>query len=145
MVPKVGGWREDGWTSEELKVRNESRKILGLPDLKVASTCVRVPVAVGHSQVVHATFASEVTVAEAHRVLAAAEGVDLVDDPENMVFPMPIDSVGRGGTQVGRIRQSIDFPNSLEFFVVADNLMKGAALNSIETADLVRRELEAQQ
>lgn len=145
VIPKVGGWKEDGWTSEELKVRNESRKILGLPDLKVASTCVRVPVAVGHSQVVHATFAREVTVAAAHRVLAAAEGVDLVDDPANMVFPMPIDSVGKGGTQVGRVRQSIDFPNSLEFFVVADNLMKGAALNSIETADLVRRELEAAQ
>ncbi|KPC69111.1 aspartate-semialdehyde dehydrogenase, partial [Thermoactinomyces vulgaris] len=69
VVPKVGGWKDDGWTSEELKVRNESRKILGLPDLKVASTCVRVPVAVGHSQVVHATFEREVTVADAHRVL----------------------------------------------------------------------------
>lgn len=144
VVPKVGGWKDDGWTSEELKVRNESRKILGLPDLKVASTCVRVPVAVGHSQVVHATFEREVTVADAHRVLAAADGVDLVDDPANMVFPMPIDSAGKSGTQIGRVRQSIDFPNSLEFFVVADNLMKGAALNSIETADLVRRELEAQ-
>jgi aspartate-semialdehyde dehydrogenase len=145
VVPKVGGWKDDGWTSEELKVRNESRKILGLPDLKVASTCVRVPVAVGHSQVVHATFDREVTVADAHRVLGAADGVTLVDDPANGVFPMPIDSVGKSGTQVGRIRQSIDFPNSLEFFVVADNLMKGAALNSIETADLVRRELEAAQ
>jgi aspartate-semialdehyde dehydrogenase len=144
VVPKIGGWKDDGWTSEELKVRNESRKILGLPDLKVASTCVRVPVAVGHSQVVHATFEREVTVAEAHRVLEAADGVDLVDDPANMVFPMPIDSVGKGGTQIGRVRQSIDFPNSLEFFVVGDNLMKGAALNSIETADLVRRELEAE-
>jgi len=143
VVPKIGGWKDDGWTSEELKVRNESRKILGLPDLKVASTCVRVPVAVGHSQVVHATFDREVTVAEAHRVLAAAEGVDLVDDPANGVYPTPIDSVGRTGTQVGRIRQSLDFPNSLEFFVVGDNLMKGAALNSMETADLVRRELEA--
>ncbi|GAB3997387.1 aspartate-semialdehyde dehydrogenase [Glycomyces albus] len=145
VVPKVGGWRDGGWTSEELKVRNESRKILGLPDLKVASTCVRVPVAVGHSQAVHATFSSEVSVAEAHRVLAAAEGVDLVDDPDNMVFPTPIDSVGKPGTQVGRVRQSIDFPNSLEFFVVGDNLMKGAALNSIETAELVRQELEAKQ
>ncbi|WP_026925556.1 aspartate-semialdehyde dehydrogenase [Glycomyces arizonensis] len=144
VVPKVGGWKDGGWTSEELKVRGESRKILGLPDLKVASTCVRVPVAVGHSQAVHATFAREVTVEEAHRVLAAAPGVDVVDDPANSVYPMPIDGVGKPGTQVGRVRQSIDFPNSLEFFVVGDNLMKGAALNSIETADLVRRELEAQ-
>ncbi|WP_026932344.1 aspartate-semialdehyde dehydrogenase [Glycomyces tenuis] len=143
VVPKVGGWRDGGWTSEELKVRNESRKILGLPDLKVASTCVRVPVAVGHSQAVHATFEREVSVEAAHRVLAEAPGVDLVDDPANGVYPMPIDGVGKPGTQVGRVRQSIDFPNSLEFFVVGDNLMKGAALNSIETAELVRRELEA--
>ncbi|THV40772.1 aspartate-semialdehyde dehydrogenase [Glycomyces buryatensis] len=143
VVPKVGGWKDGGWTSEELKVRNESRKILGLPELKVASTCVRVPVAVGHSQAVHATFANEVSVEAAHRVLDAAEGVDLVDDPANGVYPMPIDSVGKHGTQVGRVRQSIDFPNSLEFFVVGDNLMKGAALNSIETAELVRQELEA--
>ncbi len=142
VVPKVGGWREDGWTSEELKVRNESRKILGLPDLKVASTCVRVPVAVGHSQAVHAMFEREVSVEAARRVLADAPGVDLVDDPDAGVYPMPIDGVGKSGTQVGRLRQSIDFPNSLEFFVVGDNLMKGAALNSIETADLVRRELE---
>jgi aspartate-semialdehyde dehydrogenase len=145
VVPKVGGWRDDGWTSEELKVRNESRKILGLPDLKVASTCVRVPVAVGHSQAVHATFEREVSVEAAHRALEAAPGVDLVDDPANGVYPMPIDGVGKPGTQVGRLRQSIDFPNSLEFFVVGDNLMKGAALNSIETADLVRRELEAER
>ncbi|WP_100447729.1 aspartate-semialdehyde dehydrogenase [Glycomyces xiaoerkulensis] len=145
VVPKVGGWRDGGWTSEELKVRNESRKILGLPDLKVASTCVRVPVAVGHSQAVHATFEREVSVAEAHRALRDAPGVDLVDDPENMEFPMPIDGVGKPGTQAGRVRRSIDFPNSLEFFVVGDNLMKGAALNSMQVADLVRRELEAKQ
>ncbi|GAB3224510.1 aspartate-semialdehyde dehydrogenase [Glycomyces halotolerans] len=142
VVPKVGGWRDGGWTSEELKVRNESRKILGLPELKVASTCVRVPVAVGHSQAVHATFSRDVSVAEAHRVLEAAPGVDLVDDPENSVYPMPIDGVGKPGTQVGRVRQSLDFPNSLEFFVVGDNLMKGAALNSMQVADVVRRELE---
>jgi aspartate-semialdehyde dehydrogenase len=145
IVPKVGGWREGGWTSEELKVRNESRKILGLPELKVASTCVRVPVAVGHSQAVHATFAREVSVAEAHRVLEGAPGVELVDDPERSLYPMPIDAVGKPGTFVGRVRQSLDFPNSLEFFVVGDNLMKGAALNSIQVAHLVREELERQQ
>ncbi|QSB04829.1 aspartate-semialdehyde dehydrogenase [Natronoglycomyces albus] len=141
VVPKVGGWKDGGWTSEELKVRNESRKILGLPDLAVSSTCVRVPVAIGHSQAVNATFAKDVTVEAAHEVLRNAPGVDVVDDPENMVFPMPIDSVGAKGTQIGRIRQSLDFPRSLDFFVVADNIMKGAAENSHQTAVLVAQEL----
>ncbi|ADD40209.1 aspartate-semialdehyde dehydrogenase [Stackebrandtia nassauensis] len=141
VVPKVGGWRPDGWTSEELKVRNESRKILDLPDLKVASTCVRVPVATGHSQAVHATFSSPVSADAARKVLAEAPGVTVVDDPDNNVYPMPIDATGRDDTLVGRIRTSIDFDNSLEFFVVGDNLLKGAALNSAQTAELLLPEL----
>ena len=137
VVPKVGGWRDDGWTSEELKVRNESRKILGLPDLKVASTCVRVPVAIGHSQAVHATFASKVDADAARKVLADAPGVTVVDDPQAGKYPMPIDAVGTDDTYVGRIRTSIDFENSLEFFVVGDNLLKGAALNSAQIGELL--------
>lgn len=137
VVPKVGGWRDGGWTSEELKVRNESRKILGLPDLKVASTCVRVPVAIGHSQAVHATFASKVDADAARKVLADAPGVTVVDDPQAGQFPMPIDAVGTDDTYVGRIRTSVDFENSLEFFVVGDNLLKGAALNSAQIAELL--------
>lgn len=137
VVPKVGGWREDGWTSEELKVRNESRKILGIPDLKVASTCVRVPVAIGHSQSVHATFASAVDADAARKVLTDAPGVVVVDDPSASEFPMPIDAAGKDDTFVGRIRSSLDFENSLEFFVVGDNLLKGAALNSAQIGELV--------
>lgn len=145
VVPKVGGWKEGGWTSEELKVRNESRKILGLPNLAVSSTCVRVPVAIGHAQAVNATFEKDVSVEAAHEVLQKAVGVELVDDPANMKFPMPIDSVGAKGTQIGRVRQSLDFPRSLDFFVVADNIMKGAAENSMQTAVLVAEELAAQK
>lgn len=137
VVPKVGGWRPDGWTSEELKVRNETRKILDLPDLKVASTCVRVPVVKGHSQAVHASFSSAVDAAAARKLLSDAPGVTVVDDPDNNVYPMPIDATGRDDTFVGRIRTSLDFENSLEFFVVGDNLLKGAALNSAQTAELL--------
>ncbi|MFC4337290.1 aspartate-semialdehyde dehydrogenase [Salininema proteolyticum] len=141
VVPKVGGWRDGGWTSEELKVRNESRKMLGHPTLKVASTCVRVPVAIGHAQAVHATFENDVTVEQARAVLEKAEGVTVVDDPGNNVYPTSIDSAGISGTQVGRLRQSVDFPNSLEFFTVGDNLIKGAAENSMQVAELLRKEL----
>jgi len=142
VVPKVGGWKDDGWTSEELKVRNESRKILGLPDLAVSSTCVRVPVIQGHSQAVRATFASDVDVATAHKVLRDAPGVVLVDDPAAGLFPMPIDAAGTDDTYVGRVRASLDFPRSLDFFVVADNLLKGAALNSAQIAELLLPEFE---
>ncbi|HIW62878.1 MAG TPA: aspartate-semialdehyde dehydrogenase [Candidatus Stackebrandtia excrementipullorum] len=142
VVPKVGGWKEDGWTSEELKVRNESRKILGLPDLAVSSTCVRVPVAQGHSQAVRASFASDVDVAAAHEVLRDAPGVELVDDPAAGRFPMPIDAAGTEGTYIGRVRASLDFPRSLDFFVVGDNLLKGAALNSAQIAELLLPEFE---
>ncbi|WP_025273528.1 aspartate-semialdehyde dehydrogenase [Haloglycomyces albus] len=141
VVPKVGGWKDGGWTSEELKVRNESRKILSLPNLKVASTCVRVPVAVGHAQAVHATFGQDVSADDARALLEKAPGVTVVDDPSTSQFPTSIDVAGKRGIVVGRIRQSLDFPNSLEFFVIGDNLLKGAALNSIEIADLVRKEL----
>ncbi|CAM3348083.1 aspartate-semialdehyde dehydrogenase [Stackebrandtia soli] len=137
VVPKVGGWKDDGWTSEELKVRNETRKILGLPSLAVSATCVRVPVVVGHSQAVHATFDSPVTVAQAHKLLADAPGVVLVDDPAAGRYPTPIDAAGLDDTFVGRIRSSLDFPNSLDFFVVGDNLVKGAALNSAQIAELL--------
>ncbi|HZE42039.1 MAG TPA: aspartate-semialdehyde dehydrogenase [Stackebrandtia sp.] len=137
VVPKVGGWRDNGWTSEELKVRNETRKILDLPNLAVASTCVRVPVMAGHSQAVHATFDAEVDVDSARKALEDAPGVAVVDDPAAGLYPMPIDAAGRDDTLIGRLRQSLDFPRSLEFFVVGDNLIKGAALNSAQIAELL--------
>ncbi|MGH8793079.1 MAG: aspartate-semialdehyde dehydrogenase [Stackebrandtia sp.] len=141
VVPKVGGWKDGGWTSEELKVRNETRKILDLPNLAVSSTCVRVPVVAGHSQAVHASFASDVDADAARKVLDAAPGVEVVDDPAAGRYPMPIDAVGTDGTYIGRIRASLDFPRSLDFFVVGDNLLKGAALNSAQIAELLLEEL----
>jgi aspartate-semialdehyde dehydrogenase len=135
VVPSAGSYKGDGWFSEELKVRNESRKILGIPDLRVSATCVRVPVVTTHSLAVHATFAEPVTVEQAHEVFAAQPSVVLVDDPSNGVFPTPADVVGNDPTYVGRIRQALDFPNTLDFFVCGDNLRKGAALNTYEIAE----------
>jgi aspartate-semialdehyde dehydrogenase len=137
VVPWAGSLKNDGYTSEELKVRNESRKILGLSDLKVSATCVRVPVLTTHSLAVHAVFANEVSRREAQDILANAAGVKLVDDPVNYRFPTPADVVGTDPTWVGRVRKSLDNPNAIDLFVCGDNLRKGAALNTAQIAELV--------
>jgi aspartate-semialdehyde dehydrogenase len=141
VVPWAGSPREHGWSSEELKLRNESRKILGLPDLKVSATCVRVPVVTGHSVAVHAVFGTEVDADAAREVLRHAPGVILVDDPSSGEFPMPIDAVGTDPVWVGRIRRAIDDPRALDLFVTGDNLRKGAALNTAQIAELLAPEL----
>jgi len=140
VVPWAGSGKENGWTSEELKVRNESRKILGLPFLRVTATCVRVPVVTTHSLVVHAVFEREVTVDAARRVLGDAPGVVVYDDPERGEFPTPNDVVGTDPTWVGRLRQHLDDPTALEMFVCGDNLRKGAALNTAQIAEVVAAE-----
>ena len=140
VIPWAGSLKEGGYSSEELKVRNESRKILGLADLKVSATCVRVPVVTTHSLVVHARFAKPVNREAAQAVLRDAAGVKLVDDPENHLFPTPADVVGTDPTWVGRVRVSLDDPYALELFVCGDNLRKGAALNTAQIAELVAAE-----
>ncbi|MEU2559494.1 aspartate-semialdehyde dehydrogenase [Streptomyces longispororuber] len=140
VVPWVGAVREDGWSSEEMKIRDESRKILGLPGLKVAATCVRVPVVTTHSLTVHARFEGEVTVDRAREILATAPGVVLFDDPAAGEFPTPADAVGTDPTWVGRLRRALDDPAALELFVCGDNLRKGAALNTVQIAELVAGE-----
>jgi aspartate-semialdehyde dehydrogenase len=123
-----------------MKVRDESRKILGIPNLKVAVTCVRVPVLVSHSLTVHASFANPLSVADVHKTLEEEPTVTVLDDPANGIWPTPSLVAGQDPTFVGRVRQSIDFPNSIEMFVVGDNLRKGAALNTYEIAELVASE-----
>jgi aspartate-semialdehyde dehydrogenase len=140
VVPWAGSLRDGGWSSEELKMRNESRKILGLPDLKVSATCVRVPVVTGHSVAVHAVFGAEVDAEGAREALRNAPGVILVDDPAAGEFPMPIDAVGTDPSWVGRIRRSLDDPRALDLFVTGDNLRKGAALNTAQIAELLAAE-----
>ena len=140
VIPWAGSLKDEGYSSEELKVRNESRKILGLPNLKVSATCVRVPVLTTHSLAVHAIFEKEVSRKAAQDVLKNADGVELVDDPENYKFPTPADVVGTDPTWVGRVRKSLDNPKALDLFVCGDNLRKGAALNTAQIAELVAHE-----
>jgi aspartate-semialdehyde dehydrogenase len=140
VVPWAGSLKDAGWSSEEVKVRNESRKILGLPDLKVSATCVRVPVVTGHSVAVHAVFGAEVDADDARDLLRHAPGVIVVDDPASDEFPMPVDAVGTDPSWVGRIRRSLDDPRALDFFVTGDNLRKGAALNTAQIAELLAME-----
>ncbi len=140
VVPWSGSLEADGWSSEELKMRNESRKILGLPDLKVSATCVRVPVVTGHSIAVHAVFGSELNAEGARAVLRNAPGVILVDDPAAGEYPMPIDAVGTDPSWVGRIRRAMDDPRALDLFITGDNMRKGAALNTVQIAELLSAE-----
>jgi aspartate-semialdehyde dehydrogenase len=137
VVPWAGSPRDAGWSSEELKLRNETRKILGMPRLRVSATCVRVPVVTGHSVAVHAIFRQEVSREEAQQVLSDAPGVVLLDDPEAGEFPTPADVVGTDPTWVGRVRQNMDDPTTIEFFVSGDNLRKGAALNAAQIAEML--------
>ena len=141
VIPMAGSLKDEGHSSEELKVRNESRKILGIKDLKVAATCVRVPVQVAHSLAVHATFANPLTAEEVRAELEKQPTVVVMDDPANGVYPTPAHVAGQDPTFVGRIRQAQDFPNTIDLFVVGDNLRKGAALNTYEIAELVAAEL----
>ena len=137
VVALAGNLMDDGSgeTDEEQKLRHESRKILGLPDLPVAGTCVRVPVMSGHSLAIHAEFDSPISAERARELLEAAPGVEVVD------LPNPLEAAGRDGTFVGRIRQDQSVPDGkgLVLFVVADNLRKGAALNTIQIAELIAK------
>ena len=141
VVPWAGSLKDEGWSSEELKIRNESRKILGLPELRVSATCVRVPVVTTHSVAVHARFSRHVGREAAWETLRAAPGIVLYDEPEHGDYPTPADVVGTDPTWVGRVRESLDDPNAIDFFVCGDNLRKGAALNTAQIAELLAAEL----
>ncbi|WP_428986213.1 aspartate-semialdehyde dehydrogenase [Streptomyces pyxinae] len=141
VVPWSGTLQADGWSSEELRIRAETRRILGLPGLPVAATCVRVPVIGAHSVSVHARFERPVEVARAHEILATSPGVVLYDDPAAAGFPTPADVVGTDPTWVGRVRRAPDDERALELFVCGDNLRKGGALNAAQIAEAVAAEL----
>ncbi|MFD8592641.1 aspartate-semialdehyde dehydrogenase [Streptomyces sp. NPDC059637] len=144
VVPWAGAWEEGGWSSEETGIREESRRILGLPGLRVTATCVRVPVVTAHSVSVHARFENEVTVERAHEIFSSAPGVVLYDDPARGEFPTPADVVGTDPAWVGRVRRCPDDPNALGLFACCDNLRKGAALNAVQIAEAVAAELAAE-
>jgi aspartate-semialdehyde dehydrogenase len=131
VVPMLGADTGNGYTDEEMKLQNESRKILGIPELAVSPTCVRVPVMVGHAIEVRATFEREPSVERALEVMGAHEGVELDD------VPTPLEWAGRDEVAVGRVRADLGDPKSLNLFVVGDNLLKGAALNTVQIAELL--------
>jgi aspartate-semialdehyde dehydrogenase len=131
IVPWLGSHAQDGYSDEEMKLRNESRKILDLPELMVSPTCVRVPVMAGHAIQVRATFTREVDVTRAIAALDAFPGLEVTD------LPTPLEWAGRDEVAVGRIRPDLADPRSLNFFVVGDNLLKGAALNTVQIGELL--------
>ncbi|HET6781665.1 MAG TPA: aspartate-semialdehyde dehydrogenase [bacterium] len=132
VIPAIGSFRGEH-TSEEIKVGSELRKMLDAPDLRTGVTCVRVPTLVGHGVAVHAEFARPLDAATARRVLKDAPGVEVVDDPAGSRYPTTLQSAGRDPCFVGRIRE--DGAGALAFFAIADNLRKGAALNTIQIAE----------
>ncbi|MEO7119305.1 MAG: aspartate-semialdehyde dehydrogenase [Candidatus Limnocylindrales bacterium] len=138
VIPQIGSVRASGYTGEEEKVGDETRKVLGLPDLRVTATCVRVPVIVGHSLAVHAEFDRAISADEARSILQAAAGIEVRDDAAAGIYPTPLEAAGRDPVFVGRIRQDPDDDHAIEFFSVADNLRKGAALNAVQIAELLR-------
>jgi len=137
VIPQCGSVKEGGYTSEELKLCNETRKIMDLPDLRATATCVRVPVMVGHAVAVHASFDRDITPEEARSLLRDAPGVELRDDVDSAVYPTPLEAAGEDACYVGRIRQDPWEKNTLELFCVTDNLRKGAALNAVQIAELI--------
>lgn len=139
LIPQIGPHQEAGYTSEEMKLHYEGRKILHRPSLKVACTCVRVPVIRCHSVSARVTFDRPVSVEQARAAIAAAPGCKLVDDLENGQYPMPLDATGQDLVFVGRIRSDITDPNSLHIWCCGDQLRKGAATNAVQIAELLVR------
>ncbi len=134
-LPQIDVFGEEGYTLEEWKMINETKKIMGDESIKVAATCVRVPIVNGHSESIYIELKEETTVQAIQEILTKAPGVELVDDPSQQRYPQAIDSIDQKGTFVGRIRRDLDNPKGFHLWVVSDNLLKGAALNSIQIAE----------
>jgi aspartate-semialdehyde dehydrogenase len=139
-IPHIDVFADGGYTKEELKMINETRKILGEPSLAVTATTVRVPVFCSHSESVNVETEKKLTVADVKALLREAPGVVVADEPENNSYPMAIDATGKDATFVGRIREDNSIPNGLHLWVVADNLRKGAALNAVQIAEILIRD-----
>jgi len=137
VLPHVDAFLETGYTKEEMKMQNEGRKIMHLPEFRASLTCVRVPVYRAHSVAVSAEFERKVSVEQAREVLAKAPGLELVDEPRNNRYPTPLDVAGKDNCQVGRVRLDCVFENGLSFWVSGDQLLKGAALNAVQIAEIL--------
>jgi len=136
-LPHIDVFGDNGYTKEETKMVEETRKIMGIPGLPITATCARVPVFVGHSESVNCQFKKPVEPDEARKVLASAQGVVVVDDPSSDLYPLATDCVGKDPSYVGRIRKDFSAANALNMWIVSDNLRKGAALNAVQIAELL--------
>ncbi|MCM8808039.1 MAG: aspartate-semialdehyde dehydrogenase [candidate division WOR-3 bacterium] len=137
VIPEIGSLSEEfeGYYTEEVKMIRETRKIMNLPDLKISATTVRVPVFNGHSESITAQFEKEVSVEKARKILKSFPGIKVIDEPDKSLYPVPLLVSGKDEVFVGRIRKNPCLENSLDLWVVADNIRKGAALNAIQIAE----------
>ncbi|GAC1327634.1 MAG: aspartate-semialdehyde dehydrogenase [Chloroflexota bacterium] len=139
LIPEIGSYKSDGLYSEERKMIDETRKIFGTPQLAISATCVRVPVAIGHSEAIHIEMEHPMQPDEAREILRNAPGVVVVDDPRQSQYPMPLSTAGTDPVYVGRVRTDPSHPRGLALWVVSDNVRKGAALNAIQVFELLAR------
>jgi aspartate-semialdehyde dehydrogenase len=137
VIPQVDSFQDSGYTKEELKLQNEARRIMHLPSFKASVTCVRVPVFRAHCVAVNAEFQERVTLAEARQAISNFRGIELRDDPTDSVYPMPVNYAGEDVCAVGRLRIDSALENGLAFWVCGDQLLKGAALNAVQIAELL--------
>lgn len=137
LIPQIGGFNDNGYTSEEMKMQNEGRKILHAPEMNVSCTCVRVPVARCHSISIVAVTEKPVSPEEAAAAIAKAKGVKLIDDPSKLIYPMPLEASDQDLVHVGRIRRDLTNPNGLNLWCCGDQIRKGAATNAVQIAELL--------
>ena len=135
LLPEIDVFLDHGYTKEEWKMVEETRKIMHAPEIAISATCVRVPVFIGHSEAVHVEFTNPITPADATEILVQAPGVKVLDDPAVSLYPQPWSAAGNDDVYVGRIRRDASHPNGLVLWVVADNIRKGAALNAVQIAE----------
>ena len=142
LLPHIGSFVENGYTTEEMKMLNETRKILGDKNIRVAATTVRVPVYRAHSEVVHVETKKKISVQRTREILDAFPGIKVIDNPEKLEYPLPLFAEGKDEVFVGRIREDISTENGLVMWIVSDNLRKGAALNAVQIAEkIIEKEL----
>jgi aspartate-semialdehyde dehydrogenase len=137
QIPQSGAFEENGYTSEEMKMVNETKKILGDQGIMVTATTVRVPVYTGHSESVNVETEKKLTADQAREILRSAPGVIVQDDPSTQLYPLAVNAAGQYDTFVGRIREDLSHPSALDMWIVADNLLKGAASNAVQIAEIL--------
>lgn len=139
VLPQIDAFLDNDYTKEEMKMINETRKIMHDDSIAVSATCVRVPVFVSHSEAVNIETEKKITQAKARRILKKAPGVVVVDDPSKLLYPMPVGAAGEDACYVGRIREDVSVKNGLDMWIVSDNLRKGAALNAVQIAEVLQK------